>query len=366
MIQQLKLFNPADLLPPPSAEVDQGAVTLDAFYRAAVRPVLERKGLTPGRLTEYDLAVRRWLECREDYRREYRISNPVLAQLKTWDFAAFQNWLLMRGVGGRTVNKHLGDLRSILRRCETVGRIPAVDAVPTRRAAPKLVFSLDDLAVIYRACAAADWPTINAAGEPLDYSPATGWRAALAVWSTYGLRTQELIATCGRFAGLAWSNLTGNAPNPTPGGLTSCARGWLVYTPQKQKRFKPEPLALPITPAVRHNLDAIGFARLAGKPAAAVFDWPRSRRAFYRTWRAILRAAGVEPIKLADGKTAELNPKHLRKTAETLVDQIDPGVGPMVVGHAPRELAYRNYISTETRIAAALDRLALPAVFLET
>lgn len=347
-------------------------------------------------IQQYRLSVSRWVKYWEFCWEKYRTAHPVLAELRTSDFESWRSWLLEIGCTARTANKAVGDVLSIMSRCESVGRdelscrhVPAVYRLRERRIAPKLYFrfltrpecatlrrtrspavrlqlaDLDELSALHRACEHARWPTRLRDGSAA--SPVVQWQAAIVLFCLYGFRTRELIRlNASDPPGLQWSQVSFDRVCPLAESHAINAQGWLWYTPAKQAWVKPEPLCLPIAPVARVHLERILpiSQRIApGGGLGPVFNWPLSTDSCYSTWRQIVGQLQVRR-DLATGLVIDRQLKHLRKTCTTWHNHFWPGIGPHVTGHAPRgeaRISVGHYDNAELAVVEAMRNLPVPA-----
>lgn len=249
--------------------------------------------------------------------------------------------------------------------------MPPVSALP--RDDPEIIpFTMDQVDALKRAAPAATWPSMAPGRIPLDYSPQAGWDAFFAVMLTWGPRPGEVVSTGNAAAAFRWCNFTRSTKSPAPGGSCENEHGWFEYLPRKTRkhRSKKRKLCLPVTGVLLRYLNGIGYQEKAGVSSDPVFNWSQTRRNFYDQFAKLRTAARIGPVSVEDQhgreKLINLGPHNLRKTCETELDCIDPDVGPMVVGHAPRDVAHKYYISNERRILAALNALDYPAAFMQS
>ena len=193
----------------------------------------------------------------------------------------------------------------------------------------------DELSRLYESASRfTAWPNHNAA----DF-----WKGLVVILGTYGLRTCEAVKLTGSKISLKWSNV--RFETSIPESPVEAKFGFLCYVPPKQLRFKPEPLALPLTETARLHLEALP------RTSEYVFPCPMNKERFYRSWDAILDGANI-------AKT--IRPKHLRKTASTRFDYFFPGLGETVTGHAERSVNGRHYNDKIFQLAEACQTLPQP------
>ena len=289
-----------------------------------------------------------------------KVYDPPIDRITKAHLESFRQWL-MPGRTAITVNNYLRSIGTILRSADTWldgQKEPKVKRLKARKAARKIVISIDHVDTIYRSCESATWPSQNRSGQPID--PAEQWRAAVVLFFCFGFRTQEVVRYQSWRRSLSWENFHWQSASP---GLSDAVNdhGWLCYVPEKQEGVKPEPLVLALPELVALHLRALWSNQ--GRPESGiVFDWPWNERSFRSTWRAICRAGGVKP-KLGSG-VPRYTIKHFRKTATTYHNLAEPGIAPYIVGHADREsVSDRHYNNPELATTRALQKFPLPKSF---
>jgi len=377
MTAAIRLFSPHEEAPPPP--------TLQDAWQQWLRPGLVRSGRSAGTLADYERAIRRFSSWwREHHQKplqpagcKERIAYPLLADAGRQELTAFRDWFTDAGGGSpRSANKVVQAIEAVL--------IAAADnqeesgyqhqqnrlkPLETAHAARKFYLSYEQLDALYLHAGAAAWPDAAPAlpggriRAPLPFTPAQYYRAALVMWFNYGLRTQELIAYTRGVESLTWGQIYLSVEEtPAEEGQATNAHGWFYYTPQKQKRLKPDPLVLPLSAVALAHLQSIRPPDPL--PSTRVFPFPYSSDSFYAAWRRITEAAGVAPKKnLRTGEQGEYLPKHLRKTCETWHDTQQAGIGPVVTGHAERSVSGRHYVNREWQLVQAVNALPQPGGF---
>ena len=273
------------------------------------------------------------------------------------DFSdALLQWHHKRGFrGNENTRKILSYVESILRACCRRGDrnkrgqpggnhliedmpvvLPPEKDIKKRRVAP-----LELIGRAYTACDAARWPR-----QPFHTPPAL-WRLLLVLNYNFGPRTEELL-------GLRWENIHWDPPCTADEieGL-EWPHGWLVYTPPKTKRYKPQPLHLPLTPCARLHLERM---RPSPEARGPIFGFPRNKRDLHETRKAIWKQAGI-----ANAYTFQ----ELRKTCSTTWNDFRPGLGKHVTGHAPRGVNPEHYDTELRRLCRFAPQLPQPTEFLE-
>ena len=364
--------------PPPEDPHDPGTWRMFSFARR-VSDQLLRQGRARETREEYLRFAKRfdeyfatwWADGPPD--QKYRMGYPVIRTCGAAHLRLWREYLVsLESFSPRTINKHVATVEAILSWAadeELRDQSPHLKALPSKGAAPKFYLTLEQLSAIYQACDVAEWPTVGRRGL-LGYSPADGWRAALVLWFSYGLRTQELIKHESGKRSLRCRNLVWQRETPAQEGHAESPYGWLWYVPQKQGRVKPRPLALPLSDVAAAHLRLI---RCRDKrPCATLFDWPLSPDQFYPQWRRILEAAGVRPKRdPSTGQQPQYDVKHLRKTCTTHYNNHAAGIAKWITGHSSlrpdeardSQVSDRHYDCPEQRVLRAVLSLPQPEAF---
>jgi|GEM_PF-2995762 len=361
----LRLHEP---LVPAATQSAPGTETVSELFELVVLPQLEELNRSATTIREYRLHHERWglfWSTRIDHPRAG--AEPAACQVTREDLLAFRRWLprILAGTSARTLNKHLQTLQMTFAAAAEVGRLSAgirVKSLPQRKAADKLYFTHEEMTALYRAADAATWP-VNWSGT---LTPGDFWRTCFSFWFPYGMRTQELVNYEADHRPLLVRQISLHPESPSPNGRATNEHGWFHYVPQKQARFKPEPLVLPLTRITRAHVQMVLQSRSV-EPSEPLLPAPRCNRSFYEAWNAILKAAKVKPKPKLDGEDREYEIKHFRKTATTLIDLHRPGMGPVIVGHAdrdePSEVSRVHYNNAELAMVETLSTLPMPEGF---
>lgn len=358
---------------------EQGLTLSKAFKRYRLPMMAAR---SPDTIGEYETHIRRWEEfwravatgwrSKTGLELQRRIIHPALSEVSRTDLLAWREWLAEhpKEFSNRNINKHLGSLQAIADSAIEEGAIQAFPRLAPLEAAAagrKIHLAYEEADRLKRACAVATWPT------GLLHPPGLYWETLVVGFCVYGFRTQEQVKYEQGPRSLDWSDIRLQAETPHPDGKAVHPLGWLVYTPQKQKRLKPEPLVLPIVEAYRVHLDAIRPPKAEGM----VFPFPAHSVEFYDQWGRIREAAGIRPKPNLDGSQPEYNICDLRKTAATWLNNHgatigSPAIGDRITGHAAdrspdKQLQSRvsatHYDFAEDRVLRALTTLPLPSSF---
>ena len=356
-------------------------LTLEQAFRQFKLPLLmnPRQKRAKETIGEYWTHLRRWEECPwsdlvgPDGFAQYGTTSPVLPWIDLGHLQFFQDWLAGQldddgepVYSARTINKHLGTVKAILSAAGPYGvqQYPhKLPPLPTNRAGRKLHLSLAEADELKLACRCATWPKHDRIPPPLL------WETLVVGFCVYGFRTQEQVRYETDKDPLQWERITDQTAHPGDAkglhGPVESPCGWLTYTPQKQKRMKPEPLHLPLVACYRAHLDAIR-ERLENpmQPRGPVFAVPMSNEAFYAQWKAIVARAGIAPKATSTGAQAAYEIRHLRKTAATWIgNHAGKDVAELVLGHADRSVSGTHYVEQAEKVVAALATLPLPESF---
>lgn len=195
--------------------------------------------------------------------------------------------------------------------------------------------SLEDLDAVFRAASIAVWPRTPDA--PLI------WRGKFAWLSFYGTNPCDMYAA-------EWSQITyGDGSKKMP----RRDRRYLTFTRDKTEEDKPA-LTVPIPERlwnVLRPLRSIGSDRIFPCSATNTRDRNKQRD-------EILDEAGIPPER-------RFTFADLRPTTNTRLNDIIPGVGEAVLGHAPRGVNSKFYDLWAGRMLDALDRLPVPPAFID-
>lgn len=260
--------------------------------------------------------------------------------------ASFRDWCQQeKGHEPTTWNKTWRRMRQILRKLGPAERgnptgLGKIARVPHIRLASepkrgKRIVSLDELDAWYRACEHATWPEGDA-------SPVRQWRGLLVLGYTTALRTVDAQQ-------LSRDAVTTDQHCPDSDVAWLSEHGWLCVTPEKTKRHARE-VILPLSACLAGHL-----AWLLAGGGSRLFNFGGANKHFSDQWKEITRRAGVKPFHFGD----------LRKTANTAYNQIRPGLGKWVLGHAARGVNETFYLDVMPQIMQGVDKLPLPAAFTE-
>lgn len=351
----------------------RGALTLDDVLAEYKLP--ELRGRSKTTIAEYWTCLSHWNAYHADQQAaaestgtgpitSHRIANPVVPHIQRGQLTGFQSWMEQQTAedgsprwSPRTINKSVGIIQSLLQSAADhgLGQMPhKIPPLPTTGVGRKLHLSPEEGDALKRACRVATWPHGLPAPAPLY------WETLFAGYCVYGFRTQEQVRYESTMQALQWEDLLDC--ETTPDGKSAWRLGWIRYTPQKQKRFKPGPLYVPLMPFYKVHLDAI--RERSGAVSGPIFPFPLNHHLFYAQWEAILAAAGIAPNPGHDGAQSAYQIRHLRKTSTTWINRHRPGLAPFVQGHAPRDVSGKHYdCSAEDRIIEGLSTLPLPESF---
>jgi integrase len=160
------------------------------------------------------------------------------------------------------------------------------------------------------------------------FKPAAWWRALLVVTYNTGLRSRTLFSL--RMEHIKWQ-----------------AR--VIDIPAKFLKGRRD-IALPISEIVYSHLVAIRTDR------ELVFPWPYSMESFRKTFHKLQNEAGIPPV-LHFGLHA------LRRTAGTLLWQIDPAAAQLMLAHSSLSITKDHYVNAQTVLAGVAEKMPQPAAF---
>lgn len=316
----LKLFAPSD------RDVPSSSPTLDEVFTDEVKSRLESRRRAASTVRDYQRSVNRWSE----YWGEHG-GSPALAEISEEHLDLFSEHL-SETLTGRTVNKHMGYVQSILDQCgprrsgntglgrrlglvDSVPRFVRADEQPARRGR---VATLAQVEAMLAHCPAATLPR---------HQPALKWSAAIRLLFWAGLRR------CDLFEHLRLSHWIRTPRCPVDEVSIDWPWGWLAFTPAKTARKKPAPLVIPLSRALHFDLLAIRHP--AGEVDPPLLGFASCSRDWRASYESIQRAAGIEtPFTFQDG----------RKSANVHWQQlVSPGTGSLFLGHSARGVNARHY-----------------------
>lgn len=261
--------------------------------------------------------------------------------------ASFRAWCQeSKGHASSTWNKTWRRLRQILRKLGPaekgnpaglgkIARVPHIRLVSESKRGKRIV-TLDELDAWYRAAEHATWPDHG------DASPVRQWRALLVLGYITGLRTIDAKQ-------LERDAITTAEHCPDDDVAWTSQHGWLYVVPEKTKRHQRE-VILPMNECLATHL-----SWLLSSGSSRLFSFGAANRHFSSQWKEITRRSKVKPFHFGD----------LRKTANTQYNQIRPGLGKWILGHAPRGVNETFYLDIMPQILRGVDMLPLPPAFTE-
>lgn len=284
--------------------------------------------------TEMGLHLRRW-ELHFNEKKGCRINKIDRQKMEAWRRA-----LLDSGLSPRTANKHLTTIRRILILAEDNNIIqhrPKLKSLVDNLGTHKLYLRNEQIDALFNVADSLRWP--NGPVPASDW-----WRCAIIMYRTYGFRTQELLAYESIKAPITWQAVTKEKESPDLDSNETSEFGWLSYVPPKTRKKKPRPITVPLTKYTRAALDIMELAKES--ESSQLFPSPRNQERFFETWYGWMEAAGVKP------KNPELvfQPRHLRKTAATYLNQHREGLASAVCRwgkSAEADVAQEHYIAND-------------------
>lgn len=344
---KLRLFNEANQSRPDE-------IRLREAFEVFLLPKITRT-CSPSHITQHRTAINHW---------ERLTNNPPVMAIDDQQLQEFSDalmaWHKEHGYRGHTnTRKNLNYLRFILRACcrrgttnkrgqpggkHLIDDLPIAQP-PEEDVAKKRVADIAELSAAYDACEVAQWP--RSRRRTLWDGAVELWRLVLVLDYNFGPRTEELLK-------LRWENIHWDSPCPAPEiSRLNWRYGWLVYTPPKTRKHKPQALHLPLTECARLHLDAV---RPGLNPTGPIFGFPKNKRSLYGTLEAIWSEAGVEtPYSF----------QEIRKTCSTGWNDLWPDLGEHVTGHAPRGVNAKHYDAELRRLCQHAPRLPQPEAMLK-
>lgn len=300
-------------------------------------------------ISEIGLHLRRW-ESHFTNQKKVQVRKIERNHLETW-----RRSLIDSGLSPRTANKHLGTVRKILILAvdnNIIQNRPKLPSLSEPKGTQKLYLRNEQIDALFDVAESLRWPKSK-------ISPADWWRCALIMYRTYGFRTQELLAYESSKRPLTWKAIHYNTESPDENSNEMCDFGWLSYVPPKTKKKKPDPITVPLTKYTRAALDIMAKAKISED--SQLFPSPRHQERFFETWYGWLKAANVTP------KNPELvfQPRHLRKTAATYMNQHRPGLATAVCRwgkSVEADVAQDHYIANDL-LLRELHNVEVPKSF---
>lgn len=318
MSASLKLFTPGDR--------SDCSLSLDEVFRDRFKPRLESLRRAASTIEDYERTLTVWREFWAASGRK-----PSLNEIDEETLDAFSDHLA-RERNGRTVNKQMGYIQTILDQCGPVrGRVTClgrrfglIDTVPQHvriEESPSKrsrVVPLEQVERLYAKCGVTDTPR---------HQPAVKWEAALRLFFWAGLRRNDL------FVNLRRSHWIRSATCPVSEVSVKWPHGWLRFVPQKTQRRKPDPLVLPLSREISQLLKQIEHPEREVDPP--LLGFPCANHLWIRGFESIQTAADIpEPYTFQD----------LRKSCNVHWQQlVSPGTGSHFLGHSPRGVNAKNY-----------------------
>jgi hypothetical protein len=294
-------------------------------------------------IQETELHLTRWITFWDELEnKEIKVAKCDRKHLETWR----RHLIALDKYKPRSINKHLGSIRSILIAADKNGilkRRPKLEQLPDDSIDParKIYLRNEQIDALMAKTDSLTWPPKSHSGiDPKDW-----WRCAIVLYRIYGFRPQELLAYDSKKTPITWANITFNIESPNPSSEQKNEFGWLFYTPPKTKRKKPHPLYLPLTRHARAALDRIIATRL--KSDSRLFSMPFSQTGFMEQWYAWFRDADVKP-KI---EGARYKPYCMRKTCATQLSNHRDGLASAVCrwgASQEAKVALDHYIQNES------------------
>ncbi len=373
-------MSPADPLPPKPA-------TMQDYFTQTFLPECRQRGLSRDRIGEIEQAVFRWKWWSGH---KYRIPCPLLGEITAGRLSEFRREVIGKEIPGRDGKLRLVTPRSLNKTLQAIEQIVSaaiedgtldesrgllrVRKVPQPEQVNKLIIPDDALGRIMEAAARATWPRETVDGRAID--PGVMWQAAIALFATYGMRTQDLIRYDSAMLPIRWGCVRPAGVSPAEDGTAENAAGWLIWVPNKTRRKKCWAMCMPLSVGCRWHLDRWRESMKPVDDAEPLFPLPMTRDSVYDQWRSILSEANAKPKPRmtfdATGVPVTTERgyliKHLRCTAGTRADEhgdtlSHTGVGRWITGHVSNDVFTRHYRSMERPILETITTLPMPAGF---
>lgn len=370
----------------PASELTTAPTTVADYFEQTFLPDCRDRGLSLDRINEIRQAIHRlawWFESKD------RMVHPVLTDLTPQTLCDMRRELLgaeipgrdgkIRRVTPRSLTKSLQALEQIVQMAIEDRTLDQIGIIRIRkcevpRQIGKLVIGDDHLAAIMSACDSATWPHMTTDRRPID-APEF-WRCAIALYATFGMRTQDLCRYDNRKRPIRWGCVSPPGPSPAEDGIAESDYGWITWVPNKTRSRKAFPMTLPLSPAARYWIDRWQDAVGSPAPDDPMFEMPMTKDSFYAQWSRICKSAAAKPkpkIMFDDqGNPTSTDRdyliKHLRSTAGTRANdhgcEIDyPDIGRWITGHVSNDVFERHYRSKEKAIMAVIETLPMPPGF---
>lgn len=320
-------------------------VSFRYVWETHLKPSLLDAKCTPKHIQEMELYLTRWESFWESLgKNPPKIQKCSREHLEKWR----RHLMELDQYKPRSINKHLGTVRSILRSAAKhalLKRRPMLEQLPdtTLDPARKIYLRDEQIDALMAASRSLSWPARSFTGiDPMDW-----WRCAIVLYRTYGFRPQELLSYDSKKPPLTWANVSFSAESPNPSSEEINEHGWLHYIPPKTKRKKPHPLYLPLTKHARAALDKIAVTRVSND--SPLFPMPSSQQGFLKQWYRWFEHAGVKPK--IEGAT--FKPYCLRKTCATHLSAHKTGLATAVCrwgSSGEAAVASEHYIGSDNII----------------
>lgn len=321
-----------------------------------VKPALIDSKCTAKHIQEMELHLSRWNTYWKKTGKPIRIDKCERKHLEE-----YRRYLMeMEKYKPRSINKHLGTIRSILVSAAKNGllkRRPMLEQLPdsTLDPARKIYLRDEQIDTLMLNTGSLYWPSKSMTGvDPQDW-----WRCALVLYRTYGFRPQELLCYESKKTPVTWANISFEAESPNPSSEETNEHGWLYYVPPKTRKKKPHNLYLPLTRHARAALNMMLPTRTS--PNAPIFPMPNSQAGFLKQWYEWFEDSGVKP-KIPGER---FKPYCLRKTCATHMSAHKTGLASAVCrwgSSGEANVASEHYIGSDNIIKFLLTA-PMPASF---
>lgn len=297
----------------------------DVYQEYMYSQMLERKR-TRSTITSVERAIRRWEKFLESKSKSEAGAKKLdISEISKSVLLEFRRWLIRTGCSAKTAEITAHSLRSILLAAEEIGLVDAVPKLPriqSESPIEKQGLKPDYVERMWNSIPILDWPKKMSGKQRAVWSIQDFWQAALIMYLTYGFDTQDLVVLESGFTAIKWKDLQ---LEEVTFGRRTWKYGAFWFVRQKTKRFRPDPIRIPLTKYAHFALRKLWHKN--AKPTDHVFDVVRT---------ALYFRENLE--KLGDGRgrdrSERVKVKDLKNTAFMRLDSHFPGISRFVSGSA--------------------------------
>ena len=190
----------------------------------------------------------------------------------------------------------------------------------------------DELGAIYEACEIATWPSDQAVLQ---------WKTAFVLYTCIGTRAND---GAGITHDQVWLDITA----PMPEVRLTNRYGWIHFDASKTRKEQ----LVPMPPCLY-----LHASELLKRRGGRMFQWRSAKNhSFVAQWNAIVDQAGLSGVVRKDFRT----------TCNNLWNDASPGstgLGPIVLGHAARNVNEKHYVDNLPALIQATEELAVPSQY---